>query len=233
MPRKPRFFLPNQPVHLVARGHNREPIVTREADYLRFYEHLIHAATTYRVKIHAWVIMTNHIHLLATPEQEASLPRCMQWLGRNYAHYFNRIYGRSGSLWEGRYKTSIVDCDDYLLRCYRYIELNPVRATMAQHPADYPWSSYRNNALGAHDKLITPHSNYLLLGSSQKERQENYQGLFNEEIGRSMLSKFRRATRTCEPVGNPDFILKVTELAEDNVPLLNATERRCQTKVSE
>jgi putative transposase len=200
-------------VHLVARGHNRGAIVTRKADYLRFYEHLNHAATTYQVNVHAWVIMTNHIHILATPDRETSLAKCMQWIGRNYAHYFNRTYKRSGSLWEGRYKTSLIDSGAYLLCCYRYIELNPVRATIVQHPADYPWSSYRSNAVGAHDKLVTPHTNYLSLGSSEKERQDNYRRLFKDEVDPATLKKFRRATNNCEPVGSSEFILNVGRLA--------------------
>jgi len=146
MPRKPRLFFPDQPVHIVKRGHNRDPIVARKADYQYFVQCLAAACREYDVALHAWVLMTNHIHLLASPGTEASIPRMMQWLGGHYARYFNRCYRRSGSLWEGRYKTSLIDSDAYLLKCYRYIELNPVRAGMVEHPRQYPWSSYRENA---------------------------------------------------------------------------------------
>ncbi len=131
---------------MVKRGHNRDPIVACKADYEYFVECLSSACREYGVALHAWVLMTNHIHLLASPESEMSLPKMMQCLGGHYARYFNKCYRRSGSPWEGRYKTSLIDSDDYLLKCYRYIELNPVRAGMVESPEQYPWSSYCENA---------------------------------------------------------------------------------------
>lgn len=146
MPRKPRLFFPDQPVHIVKRGHNRNPIVARKVDYEFFVDCLGKSCREYGVALHAWVLMTNHFYLLASPESEQSIPRMMQWLCGYYARYFNHCYRRSDSLWEGRYKSSLIDSDAYLLKCYRYIELNPVRAGMVKLPQQYPWSSYRENA---------------------------------------------------------------------------------------
>jgi putative transposase len=169
MPRKPRLFFPNQPVHIVKRGHNRDPIAARKTDYQYFVECLASACHEYGVALHAWVLMTNHIHLLASPATEESIPKMMQWLGGHYARYFNRCYRRTGSVWEGRYKTSLIDSDNYLLKCYRYIELNPVRAGMVNHPGQYPWSSYRENTgtkrlnKQVSDLSLTPKSNQGIL----------------------------------------------------------------------
>jgi putative transposase len=168
MPRRPRLFLLDQPQHLVVRGHNRDPILARHEDFRFLYRCLREATENHSLAVHAWVFMHNHIHLLATPEDEQSLPRTMQSVGRRYAQYFNRTYHRSGSLWEGRYKSGLVDSDRYLLACYRYIELNPVRADVVGRPEDYPYSSYHANALGKPDGLVTPHSIYLDLISGAR-----------------------------------------------------------------
>ena len=153
MPRRPRLFLPGHPQHLVVRGHNRDPILARQEDFRFLYRCLREAAETWGLSVHAWVFMHNHLHLLATPADEKSLPRTMQSVGRRYAQYFNRTYHRSGSLWEGRYKSALVDTERYLLACYRYIELNPVRAGIVRKPEDYPYSSYQANGLGKADHL--------------------------------------------------------------------------------
>ncbi len=157
MPRRPRLFIPDQPQHVVVRGHNRDPILARPDDFRFLYQCLRTAAFDNNLAIHAWVFMHNHIHLLATPSDQQSLPKTMQSVGRRYAQYFNRSYQRSGSLWEGRYKSSLVDTGSYLLSCYRYIELNPVRAGLVKKPEDYAYSSYHANALGKADSMITPH----------------------------------------------------------------------------
>ena len=134
MPRRPRLFIPNQPQHVVVRGHNRDPIFARPDDFRFLYQCLRTAANNNDLAVHAWVFMHNHIHLLVTPSGRQSLPKTMQSIGRRYAQYFNQTYLRSGSLWEGRYKSSLVDTDSYLLSCYRYIELNPVRACIVKNP---------------------------------------------------------------------------------------------------
>jgi REP-associated tyrosine transposase len=212
MPRKPRAFLADQPQHIVVRGHNRDPIVARKADYQYFVECLQNGRERYGLAIHAWVLMTNHIHLLVTPETGQSLPKTMQWLGGHYARYFNRCYRRSGSLWEGRYKSSLVDTERYLLLCYRYIEMNPVRTNMVEQASDYPWSSYRGNALGQADSLLTAHPVYLALGQDTEARQAVYKSLFKEVLGTKELTAIRRGTQKEQAVGNPEFLTKMASL---------------------
>ena len=158
MPRKPRFHLPGVPVHVVQRGNNRQAVFYDEQDYRAYLKWLEEGAERYGCAIHAYVLMTNHVHLLVSPAHGESLGRLMQYLGRYYVLYINHHYGRSGTLWEGRYKASLIQAQDYLLACYRYIELNPVRAGMAKGPGQYRWSSYGYNALGREDRLLTPHS---------------------------------------------------------------------------
>jgi len=146
MARKPRVFLQGVAQHVVQRGNNREPCFFAEADYQFYLECLAESATKYACQLHAYVLMTNHVHLLVTPENESSLSGMMQSLGRRYVRYVNHTYKRTGTLWEGRYKSSLVQSENYLLTCSRYIELNPVRANMVETPAEYRWSSYGHNA---------------------------------------------------------------------------------------
>ena len=187
MPRKPRFNLPGYPQHVVQRGNNRQPTFFSPADYRFYLECLYKACNKYLCSVHAYVLMTNHVHLLLTPEQSYSVSEVMQATGRRYVRYINDRYGRSGSLWEGRYKASLVEQGNYVLACYRYIELNPVRAGMVEKPAAYLWSSYRCNALGETNSLITPNTVYLALGTDRKNCQRAYLGLFTdlapEELG--------------------------------------------------
>ncbi len=178
MARLARYFVEGQPQHLIQRGNNREPIFVVDGDYRFYLKCLQEAAERHGCAIHAYVLMTNHTHLLATPETESSLPKTMQSVGRRYVQYFNFTYSRTGTLWEGRYKATVVDSEAYLLTCMRYIELNPVRAGMVEDPSNYPWSSYGANALGAHDKLCTPHSLYKRIGRNADERQVGYRELF-------------------------------------------------------
>jgi putative transposase len=151
MARLPRFVLPGHPQHVIVRGNNRDPIFNADEDYRFYLDKLQDAAKKHSCDIHAYVLMTNHVHLLVSPHTEDGISKMIQMLGRYYVQYFNSTYRRSGTLWEGRYKASLIDSDTYALTCYRYIELNPVRANMVAHPAEYPWSSYRGNALGEND----------------------------------------------------------------------------------
>ena len=148
MARLPRFVIPGQPQHVIVRGNNREPIFYADEDYRFYLEKLQEACQKHACDVHAYVLMTNHVHLLLTPQREDSLSKVIQMLGRYYVQYFNYTYKRTGTLWEGRYKATLIDSEVYALVCYRYIELNPVRAEMVGHPAAYPWSSYPYNALG-------------------------------------------------------------------------------------
>ena len=155
MPRLPRYVLPGVPQHIIQRGNNRQAIFACEDDYSVYLDWLKRAAEQYGLAIHAYVLMTNHVHLLATPDAEDSIGKTLQSLGRRYVQYFNRRYGRTGTLWESRYRATVIDSESYLLACSRYIELNPVRAAMVGEPGEYPWSSYRCNAMGQEDGLVT------------------------------------------------------------------------------
>jgi len=182
MPRPPRAFLPGFPQHLIQRGNNRTAIFLAEEDYGFYLESLLAVSRRYDVAIHAYVLMTNHVHLLVTPAYGDSLARLMQALGRRYVRFFNAKYQRSGTLWEGRFRACLIDTDRYVLGCYRYIELNPVRANMVSRPSEYRWSSYRVHAGGDSSRLITKHSLYLALGATDDERQAAYRRLYEGEI---------------------------------------------------
>lgn len=156
MPRQPRFYSPGVVLHVVQRGNNREACFTKPDDHRFYLQCLRDAAIEHGVDVHAYALITNRVHLLVSPASPESLPRAMQTLGRRYVGRFNFVYRRTGTLWEGRYKAALVDSDEYLLICMRYIELNPVRARMVEHAAQYRWSSFRANALGDHDPLVKP-----------------------------------------------------------------------------
>ena len=160
MPRQQRYRLPGVPQHVIQRGNNRQVTFFDEGDYLHYLEDLQDAAEKWDCEIHAYVLMTNHVHLLMTPNQEESIAKVMQSVGRKYVRHINGIYRRSGTLWEGRHKASLINAEEYLLTCYRYIELNPVVARMVRAPGEYRWSSYRRNALDEPNALIHEHLLY-------------------------------------------------------------------------
>ena len=170
MARQPRIDLAGIPQHIIQRGNNREACFFAVADRQRYLKWLHMAAESYGGIVHAYVLMTNHVHLLATGAEQGSLSRMMQSLGRRYVRYVNSNYDRTGTLWEGRYRSGPVDSDRYLLTCYRYIELNPVRAGFAKAPGEYRWSSFHHNARGARGDVVTPHTTYLSLGKSDAAR---------------------------------------------------------------
>lgn len=209
MPRKPRFYLPDLPVHAVQRGHSRDAVFYEDADYQAYLGWLREGAERYCCAIHAYVLMTNHVHVLATPSDSQGISRMMQYVGRRYVPYINYHYGTSGSLWEGRYKASLVQEENYLLTCMRYIELNPVRANMINHPREYRWSSYRTNGEGRDDPVITPHEIYLALGKSVIQRKEVYRALFKAHIDSDDIKQIRAAWQTGTPLGNDYFKEKV------------------------
>ena len=209
MPRKPRFDLPDVPVHVVQRGNNRQPVFFSDADRRAYLEWLGEAAERYGCAIHAYVLMTNHIHLLATPPTVGATSRMMQYVGRYYVPYINRAHGRSGTLWDGRYKASLVDSDRYLLVCQRYIELNPVRAGLAKAPADYRWSSYAANAQGVFDALVRPHPTYNMLGATPAARRSAYRALFEDALDPAGVEDMRRAVQTGTPLGGAAFRARI------------------------
>ena len=205
MARLPRLYLPGCSHHVIQRGNNREACFYDEADYKTYLSFLKESAARYSVAIHAFVLMTNHVHLLVTPSDEKGVSRMMQAQGRKYVQYFNYTYGRSGTLWEGRYKSTLVDAETYLLTVYRYIELNPVRARMVDHASEYPWSSYQGNALGKPIELLTPHSSYQRLGANNESRQTAYRALFRWRMADRDLHAIREATNKAWVLGDDYF----------------------------
>ena len=205
MPRQPRLDIPGIPQHVVQRGNDRQPCFFREEDYRRYLSELTELALRRGCAVHAYVLMTNHVHLLLTPSAVGQVGRLMQALGRRYVRYVNDRYHRSGTLWEGRYKSCLVDHDSYLLRCYRYIELNPVRARMVDDPAGYRWSSYGANALGRHDALVTPHANFLALDRDPARRQVAYQELVCQGISEDELTAIRLRLQRQHALGPDRF----------------------------
>ena len=209
MARLPRFVIPGQPQHVIVRGINREAIFHTEEDYAFYLEKLQNACEKYACQLHAYVTMTNHVHLLLTPKYENSIGKVIQSVGRYYVQYFNYHYSRTGTLWEGRYKATLIDSENYLLTCMRYIELNPVRAHMVEHPAKYPWSSYRHNALGEPTANITPHRLYQRLAKTVEDRQKAYRGLFRSRIPEQTLEAIRESTNKAWVLGSNRFKCQV------------------------
>jgi putative transposase len=227
MPRKPRYILPGQPQHVIIRGINREPIFYHDADYHYYLDRLSDAIVRQGCSLHAYVLMTNHVHLLLTPIAEQSIGKTIQTLGRYYVQYFNKAYERTGTLWEGRYKSALVDTEQYLLTCYRYIELNPVRAQMATHPSEYPWSSYLCNSIGQSNSLITAHNKYEELGHTDEERQRAYRALFQAKITERELEEIRLAANKEWVLGSDYFKAKIEQqLQRRTTPLPKGGDRK-------
>ncbi|MCZ6801570.1 MAG: transposase [Nitrospirae bacterium] len=217
MARLPRFFVPGYPLHVIQRGNNREAVFSADADYSRYLEWLTEAANRHGCAIHAYVLMTNHVHLLLTPAHASSLPKTLQSLGRRYVQYVNRTYERTGTLWEGRYRATLIDSDSYLLTCCRYIELNPVRAEMVRHPREYPWSSYHVHAEGKKDSLMTPHPLYHELGRTAAARQKAYRELFRRHLSGETLEVIREATNKAWVLGSERFMKRLARKMDRRV----------------
>lgn len=217
MARLPRYVIPGQPQHIIQRGNNRQVIFAAEADYQFFRDSLVEAAGRFGLAIHAYVWMTNHIHLLATPTNTDSISKTFQSAGRKYVQYFNYTYRRSGTLWEGRYRATVVDSERYMLSLMRYIELNPVRAGMVGHPRDYPWSSHRRYAYGQIGPnlnwLIEP-DQYLHLERGGEARQIAYRDLFKSDIDADDLTAIRHSTHKGWALGDERFKAMIEGLGE-------------------
>ena len=205
MARLPRFVLVGHPQHVIIRGNNREPIFYADEDYQYYLEKLKKACDKHDCDVHAYVLMTNHVHLLITPHKTEGISKVIQMLGRYYVQYFNHTYQRTGTLWEGRYKATLIDSENYALGCYRYIELNPVRADIVKHPAEYPWSSYGYNALGKKNELVIGHEVYKRLGNSIKNRCEAYRTLVEVDVPQKTIEKIREATNKSWVLGSEYF----------------------------
>jgi putative transposase len=205
MARKPRFRIAGLPQHITQRGHNRQACFLDNTDRRRYLADLEYALQRHEVELHAWVLMSNHVHLLATPRAERALSRMMQTLGRRYVRWFNDRHERSGTLWEGRFGASLVESEAYLLACMRYIELNPVRAGMVRRAADYRWSSYAANGLDVADPLVTPHPVYLALRATTPKRLAAYRRLCEQAIEEEVLAAIREAVHSGTALGNEAF----------------------------
>jgi REP-associated tyrosine transposase len=205
MPRRPRLALPNVPLHLIQRGNNRQACFFADDDYRFYLDWLAEHAGKTGCRIHAYVLMTNHVHLLVSAEQAAAPGALMKALGQRYVQYVNRVYRRSGTLWEGRFRSCPIQEDAYLLACQRYIELNPVRAGMVKHPAEYRWSSYRANGQGGADSVTTPHGLYVALGCEPAARQAAYRGLFRHELDPGLVDSIRQAANGNFALGDDRF----------------------------
>jgi putative transposase len=205
--------LAGQPLHVIQRGNNKGDIFFTHQDAVNFLKWLGEAADKHGLAVHAYVLMPNHIHLLASPAQPESLPRTMQTLGRRYVGHINALRARTGTVWEGRYRAAVVDTDAYFFRCSRYIEMNPVRAGLAKDPGAYPWSSYGANAQGASDPLIKAHDLYMRLNSSATARAADYRAMFSDELDQRTLKAIRDATNGNWALGDAAFKERIAKLS--------------------
>lgn len=219
MARQPRFAAPGCPQHVIQRGNNKSEMFGSPNDYLVFRSCLLSAIERHQTAIHAYVFMTNHVHLLMSPMNPNGISRVMQSVGRRYVRYFNDRYRRTGTLWEGRYRATVIDTEQYFFTCSRYIEENPLRAGMLRDLAEYGWSSYGCNALGREDPLITPHDQYMRLGTSPAGRQRAYRAMFRELPDSDSLGPIRDATNHAWALGNGDFQREISRLGRRAAPL--------------
>ena len=218
MARLPRLTLPGYPHHVIQRGNDRQPIVRDEQDRQRLYDLWFEQSRLFKVAIHAWVLMDNHFHLLATPETQDGLPRMMQAVGRAYVRQHNLRHGRTGTLWEGRYRSNLIESERYLLACMVYIDLNPVRAGMVAQPQDHAWSSHRHCIGLSRDKLVTHHALYWALGNTPFAREAAYAELVQHGLAERQRADLTHSALSGWALGTERF---VTELKAQ-------TERRLQ-----
>jgi len=205
MPRRPRLALPGVPLHLIQRGNNRQACFFADEDYRFYLEWLAEYAGKMDCRIHAYALMTNHVHLLVSADGAEAPGALMKALGQRYVQYVNRVYRRSGTLWEGRFRSCPIQEEAYLLACQRYIELNPTRAGMVEHPGEYRWSSYRVNGQGEGSMFVRAHPLYEALGPDVASRQAAYRELFRYELEPGLVDQIRRATNGNFALGNERF----------------------------
>jgi len=209
MARLPRIDVAGVPQHLIVRGNNRALMFRDDADRMIFLRFLQDALETCACDLHAYVLMTNHVHLLATGHAEGDLSEMMHRIGRRFASLMNLRWGRTGTLFEGRFRSSLVDGEAYLLTCMSYIELNPVRAAMVRLPGDYAWSSHRENVSGRPRKPLAPHEIYLALGSTDADRAAAYRQLVQAGVGDDELNRIRTSVRQCRVLGKDEFCASI------------------------
>lgn len=209
MARLPRLTLPGYPHHVIQRGNNRQQIFKAAADHEYLLGLLYDNARKFDVAVHAYVLMPNHFHLLVTPSTDKGLPGMMQAVGRSYVRYFNDLHGRSGTMWEGRYRSTLIQTDRYLLACMAYIDLNPVRAGMVREAGDYPWSSYGHYGGLRNDRLVTPHSLYWTLGNTPFAREAAYAELVRAGLSVTQQDALTRSVLSGWALGEPDFVAEL------------------------
>ena len=205
MPRPVRLNLADIPQHITQRGNNRQICFFTDDDYRLYLKFLAASCQRNECELHAYVLMTNHVHLLITPRIPEGASLTMRDLGRDYVRTINKRHGRSGTMWEGRFKSSLVDTDQYCLACYRYIELNPVRAGIVRHPGDYPWSSFRSNTSGVSNTLVTPHDTWVGLGKNSETRKRAYLKMFGAALDQHELDAIRHGIAKGLPTGSDGF----------------------------
>ena len=222
MARLPRLTLPGYPHHVIQRGNNRQPIFNTAADHQYLLELLHQSAARFEVAVHAYVLMGNHFHLLATPQIDKGLPQMMQAIGRSYVRYFNTQNARSGTLWEGRYRSTLIEAGRYLIPCMAYLDLNPVRAGLVAEACDYPWSSYGFYAGLRSDRLITPHPLFWALGNTPFAREAAYAELVAAGVSPALQLALTNAALTGWALGDPDFIAGLQKLTSRRVGIAQA-----------
>jgi len=205
------------PLHIIKRGNNRQACFYADEDYQIFLHHLGELAARFKCEVHAYVLMTNHFHLLVTPYMGRGASLLMKLLGQRYVQYVNRTYKRCGTLWDGRFRSNVVQSARYVLACYRYIEMNPVRASMVQDPVDYPWSSHAANAEGKPVKWLTPHGEYLALGVAAETRFAAYRGLFATELDPGLVRAIRGAAHAGYAIGSQRFREEIAAALKERV----------------
>jgi putative transposase len=222
MARLPRLTVPGYPHHIIQRGNNRQPIFAASADYAILLTLLDEHARKAGVAIHAYVLMSNHFHLLATPDTAAGIPQMMQSVGRRYVRHFNRAQGRTGTLWEGRYRSTLIQAERYLLACMAYIDLNPVRAGIAETAGDYPWSSYSHSVGRRSDRLITPHPIYWELGNTPFAREAAYAALVSSGVSLAQQAAVTDSVLRGWALGEPDYVADLQRRTARRVSMARA-----------
>lgn len=232
MARLARLVVPNYPHAVIQRGNDRQLVFRDEEDYGVFLKCLRDAARRFKVAVHAYVLMPNHFHVLATPVDETGLARMMQWVGRYYVPYFNQKYGRSGTLWQGRYRTTLVEPQRYLLACSRYIELNPVRAELVGSADHYPWSSCAHHVGIKPDPLVTDHALYWALGNTPFEREASYKNALSHPLQKEEMEAIRAATNKGWLLGGEQFKQTIAKLTNRRLgPAKKGRPRKAEEKL--
>ena len=217
MARQPRLALPGYPHHVIQRGNNRQPIVLDEADRKMLYSLWLEESQRHKVAVNAYVLLDNHFHMLLTPPSDEAMSLMMQSVGRSYVRYFNKRHNRSGTLWEGRYKSSLIDSEAYLLTCMAYIDLNPVRAGVAESAEDFSWSSYKHLAGQNIDKLVTPHALYWGLGNTPFAREAAYAEFVAGGLSAAIQKALTESALKGRVVGRPDFLTSLEKSTQRQI----------------